>query len=86
VLDIIERSLKALGASFSDIVRTRIIIQNLKDCEEVSRAHGWRMKCAGILPANTLVSAGVVGDNMLVEIEAWAEVGSGDQGVLQIKN
>ncbi|KAF3017110.1 hypothetical protein E8E14_008941 [Neopestalotiopsis sp. 37M] len=86
VLDIIERSLKALGASFSDILRTRIMIQNLGDCEEVSRAHGWRMKCAGILPANTLVSAGVVGDNMLVEIEAWAEVGSGDQGVLQIKN
>ncbi|KAF7538489.1 hypothetical protein G7054_g2880 [Neopestalotiopsis clavispora] len=85
VLDIIECSLKALGASFSDILRTRIMIQNLGDCEEVSRAHGWRMKCAGILPANTLVSAGVVGDNMLVEIEAWAEVGSGDQGVLQIK-
>ncbi|KAI4602575.1 hypothetical protein KJ359_007790 [Pestalotiopsis sp. 9143b] len=86
ILDIIERSLTALGASFADIVRTRIMVQNLEDCEEVSRAHGWRMKCAGILPANTLVSVGVVGDNMLVEIEAWAEVGSGDQSVLQIGN
>lgn len=67
-----------------DIVRTRILVEDLKYCEEVSRAHGWRFSCEGILPANTLVSAHIAGEEMLVEIEAWAECGSGKQGVLRI--
>lgn len=67
-----------------DIVRTRVLVQNEGDCEEVSRAHGWRFGCENVSPANTLVMAGVIGESMLVEIEAWAEVGSGTQGVLRI--
>lgn len=85
ILDIIEGALKALGSSFKDIVRTRIMVEDVKYCEEVSLAHGWRVKCDGILPANTLVTAGIVGEQMLVEIETWAEVGSGNNGVLQIE-
>lgn len=77
ILDTIERSLKALGSQMKDVVRTRIMVQDAKDCEAVSRVHGWRMKCEGILPANTLVTNGIIGDEMLVEIEAWAEVGAG---------
>ncbi|KAF4637234.1 hypothetical protein G7Y89_g850 [Cudoniella acicularis] len=72
ILDIIEGALKALGSSMKDVVRTRLLVEDLKDCEEVSRAHGWRFGCEGILPSNTLVKAGIVGEAMLVEIETWA--------------
>lgn len=103
-----------------DIVRTRIMVEDLKYTEEASRAHGWRFACEGILPANTLgksqfldsprpnvqtnhfggnfiflyletllilrllVTAHIAGDSMLVEIEAWAEVGSSEKEVLRI--
>jgi enamine deaminase RidA (YjgF/YER057c/UK114 family) len=60
------------------------MVENIDDAEAVGRAHGWRMKCAGILPANTLVTAGIVGQEMMVEIEAWAEVGCSEKGVLRI--
>jgi enamine deaminase RidA (YjgF/YER057c/UK114 family) len=83
-LDIIESALKALDSSLKDVVRTRILVEDLRYVEEVASAHGWRFKCAGIRPANTLVTAGIMGEEMLVEIEAWAEVGSGKQGVLRI--
>ncbi|PSR79294.1 NADP-dependent oxidoreductase domain-containing protein [Coniella lustricola] len=84
ILDIIEGSLKALDASMKDIVRTRVILRNSKDCEAVSQEHGWKMKCAGILPANTLIQAGLYESQMLVEVESWAEVGSAEGGTLQI--
>lgn len=67
-----------------DIVRTRVMLRDAKDAEAVSKEHGWRMKCAGILPANTLIQAGLYEDQMLVEIETWAEVGSAENGILQI--
>lgn len=86
ILDIIEGALKALGSCMKDIVRTRILVEDLKFCEEVSRAHGWRFGCEGILPANTLIAAHIVGEQMLVEIEAWAECGSGKYEVLRIRN
>ncbi|KAH7131109.1 NADP-dependent oxidoreductase domain-containing protein [Dactylonectria macrodidyma] len=41
ILDIIEGSLKALGSSLSDVVRTRIMVRDVSICGEVSRAHGW---------------------------------------------
>jgi enamine deaminase RidA (YjgF/YER057c/UK114 family) len=84
ILDIIENALKALGSCLSDVVRTRIMVRDEKVCEEVSRAHGWVFKAAGVRPANTFVTAGLIGDEMLVEIEAEAEVGSGKEGVLRI--
>lgn len=75
VIDIIERALKKLGGSLSDLVRTRIMLRNESDCEAVSLAHGWAMKCANVRPANTLIVSGLIGDEFLVEIEAEAEVG-----------
>lgn len=84
VLDITEGALKALGSSLSDVVRTRILVRNVDDCEEVSRAHGWVFKHAGVLPANTLVTAGLVGNEMLVEIETEAEIGSSQAGVVKV--
>jgi hypothetical protein len=56
---------------------------DLKYCE-VSRANVWQFDCEGILAANTLVGAHIVGEDMLLEIEARANVGSGQQGILRI--
>ncbi|EKD13033.1 endoribonuclease L-PSP [Drepanopeziza brunnea f. sp. 'multigermtubi' MB_m1] len=61
IMDIIEKALHNVGASLSGIVQTRIMIWNEHDCEQVSLAHGWAMKCAGIWLANTLVVAGLIG-------------------------
>ncbi|OHE91150.1 endoribonuclease L-PSP [Colletotrichum orchidophilum] len=77
VLDTIEGSLKRLGGGMSDVVRTRVMLRQEGDVLEVSEAHGWAFKCHGIRPANTTVTAGLIGNEVLVEIEVEAEVGSG---------
>jgi enamine deaminase RidA (YjgF/YER057c/UK114 family) len=41
-------------------------------------------KNAGVRPANTFVTAGLIGDEMMVEIEAEAEIGCAEEGVLRI--
>ena len=53
-------------------MRTRVFIREDVDWEPVARAHGARF--AEIRPANTLVRANTVGDDLLVEIEVDAEV------------
>ena len=70
VIDKIEGAIQSLGGRLEDIVRTRIYIRNIDDWEPVSRAHGQRF--GHIQPANTLVQAGLIGDDYLVEIEAEA--------------
>ncbi|KAI1424133.1 Aldo/keto reductase [Xylaria sp. FL1777] len=82
ILDIISRAVKALGGTLSDVVRTRVIVRNEADCEEVSRAHGWIFQCEGVRPSNTLFVASLVGSQYLVEIEAEARVGF--KGVLRL--
>ena len=69
--DKIEAAIGDLGGSLSDVVRTRIYIKNLSDWESVAKAHG--EKFIGINPANTMVKAGLIVDEYLVEIEAEAE-------------
>ena len=64
-LDIIEASLRAVGATLADVVRTRIFVRHVeRDWQAVARAHGERFNNAGrsVLPANTLVGASIVGD------------------------
>ncbi|KAI0811431.1 Aldo/keto reductase [Xylaria sp. FL0064] len=78
ILDIIARALKALGGTLSDVVRTRIIVRNEADCDEISRAHGWVFQCEGVRPSNTLFVANLVGSAYLVEIEAEARLGCND--------
>jgi aryl-alcohol dehydrogenase-like predicted oxidoreductase/enamine deaminase RidA (YjgF/YER057c/UK114 family) len=74
VIDKIEGAIRSLGGRLEDVVRTRVYVPHAHDWEAVARAHGLRF--AGIQPANTLVRAGLVGDEYLVEIEAEAVVRS----------
>ncbi len=72
VLDKIAGAIESLGGRLEDVVRTRVYVPRIHDWEPVARAHGVRF--AGIQPANTLVSAALIGDEYLVEIEAEAVV------------
>ena len=72
VIDKLEAAITSLGGKLSDVVRTRIFINDVNDWEPVARAHGNRFKA--INPANTLVEAKLVGEGYMVEIEADAIV------------
>lgn len=72
VIDKIEGAVQSLGGRLEDVVRTRVFVRNLSDWETVARAHGERFR--DIRPANTLVQAGLIGSEYLVEIEAEAVV------------
>jgi aryl-alcohol dehydrogenase-like predicted oxidoreductase/enamine deaminase RidA (YjgF/YER057c/UK114 family) len=69
-IDKIEGALQSLGGRLDDVVRTRVFVRDLSDWKTAARVHGDRFR--GILPANTLVQAGLVGSEYLVEIEAEA--------------
>jgi len=70
VIDKIEASIESLGGKLSDVVRSRIFCNDLKDWEPIARVHGERF--ADIRPANTMVQAKLIGDEYLVEIEVEA--------------
>ena len=72
IIDKIEATIESLGGSLKDVIRTRVFIKNLSDWELVAKAHGERFK--NIMPSNTLVQAGLIGDDYLVEIEAEAVI------------
>lgn len=55
-----------------------------RDCEKVSKAHGWVFGCLGVKPANTLLVGGIVGEEFLVEVEAEVVVGCGERGVWRV--
>lgn len=74
VIDKIEAALESFGAKLSDVVRTRIFVNNINDWEPIARVHGKRF--GGINPANTLVESKLVGEGYLVEIEAKAIIQS----------
>jgi len=71
-IDKIEGALQSLGAALEDVVRTRVFVSRIADWPAVARAHGERF--GHVQPANTLVSAPLVGEEYLVEVEADAEV------------
>ena len=77
VLNKIEIALEKLGASRNDVVRTRIYIRELRHWELVARVHGEFFE--GVRPVNTIVQVGLVGDGILVEIEAEAILGADDE-------
>ncbi|MEO9329700.1 RidA family protein [Gordonia aurantiaca] len=72
-LEIIETALKEAGATFSDVVRTRMFITTPDAAPGVSRAHGAAF--GAIRPAATMVIvAGLLDPRWVVEIEAEAQL------------
>ena len=70
-LRIIGDALTELGASFEDVVRTRVFLTEISRWEEAGRAHGEVF--SEIRPACAFIGAtGFVDPDMLVEIEATA--------------
>jgi enamine deaminase RidA (YjgF/YER057c/UK114 family) len=70
VLKIIEVALAQAGATFEDVVRTRIFLARAEDWEEVGHAHGEVFST--IRPAATMVVAALLNPKWRVEIEAEA--------------
>lgn len=74
ILEKIGKALQAAGASFGDVVRTRIFVTNIDDWPAIGRAHGEVFK--DIRPAATMVEVSrLIDPELLVEIEAEAVVG-----------
>ena len=69
-LEIIGEALQRAGASFRDVVRTRIFVTDRSHYEEVARAHGEIF--GEIRPASTAVVTDLLDPTWKVEIEAEA--------------
>jgi len=67
ILDKMEGALRSMNGTIEDVVRTRVYVANARDWEAVARVHGRRF--GNIRPANTLVIAGLIGEEYLVEVE-----------------
>jgi enamine deaminase RidA (YjgF/YER057c/UK114 family) len=73
VLALIEKALAQAGATFEQVVRTRIFLAHVEDWEEIGRAHGEVF--GTIRPASTMVVAALLNPKWRVEIEAEAFIG-----------
>jgi enamine deaminase RidA (YjgF/YER057c/UK114 family) len=72
-LEIAEAALAEAGASFADVVRTRVYVTDAGNAPEVMRAHGETF--GSIRPAGTAVVTGLLDPRWLVEIELDAILG-----------
>lgn len=76
-IEIIAEALGRAGARLEDVVRTRILLTDVSDWEEVARAHGEAF--AETRPAATaMVVKGLLDPRWRVEIEADAVLSAGD--------
>jgi enamine deaminase RidA (YjgF/YER057c/UK114 family) len=72
-LRIVGEALERAGASYADVVRTRIFLTDAADYTEIARAHGEVF--GEIRPASTAVVTGLLDPAWRVEIEAEALLG-----------
>jgi enamine deaminase RidA (YjgF/YER057c/UK114 family) len=73
ILEKIGKALKQAGASFEDVVRTRMYITDFAHEDGVGRAHGEVF--SQIRPATAMIQvAGLIRPDMVVEIEADAVI------------
>lgn len=78
-LEIIESSLKELGADLSDVIMTRVYVSDISDIDRVAVQHGEAFR--ETRPATTIVKVGFIDPKILVEIEVEAIYGGPDQTV-----
>jgi len=74
-LDRVLDAITALGGTLGDVIGTRIYVVNRADCETVGRVHGeWFVD---VHPTATMILvAGLIDEQMLVEVEVEARVRS----------
>ena len=71
ILAKIEKALTAAGASFKDVLRTRMFVTDISKWEEIGRAHGEYFRV--IKPAASMIEVkGLISPELLVEIEVTA--------------
>ncbi len=74
-LDNAIEAVEGLGGSLGDVIRTRIYVVNRVNIDGVGRVHGERF--SDVRPAASMILvAGLIDDEMLVEVEVEARVGS----------
>ena len=71
----VREAVTALGGCLGDVIQTRMYVVSRADCDSVGRVHGeW---FADVRPAASMVLvAGLLDEQMLVEVEVEACVGS----------
>ena|SRR5579859_1166705 len=73
-LEIIRTALEGLGASLSDVIRTRILLTRIEDWESVGQVHGAYF--SDIRPVTTVMQVTrFANPEWLIEIEADAYIG-----------
>ncbi len=78
-LDIIREALEAYGASFQDVIMTRVYVSEVANIEGVAVLHGEVFR--DIRPASTIVKVDFIDPRILVEIEAEAVYGGKDDSI-----
>lgn len=71
-LEIAEKSFAQVGASLDDVVRTRIFITDIANADAIGRVHGEVF--GQTRPASTMVTAGMLNPEWLLELELDAIV------------